>query len=153
MAYGRYKNMQAYVAIGVILTVDPDTGHITLEQGFIAADSGHIVNPDGLSAQLEGSFIQAASWTLCEEVIFNSQGVTSTDWETYPILRATQIPHLHVDLIRRDGYPVMGAGEAAMCPVPAALANAIRDAVGVRLYDIPFTPDRVRQALAVAGKS
>ncbi len=150
MAYGRYKNLQAYVAIGVILTVDPDSGLVTLEQGFIAADAGHIVNPDGLSAQLEGSFIQAASWTLCEEVVFNDKGVTSTDWETYPILRATQVPPIHVDLIRRDGYPVMGAGEAAMCPVPAALANAIRDAVGVRLYTIPFTPARVRQALSAS---
>ncbi len=153
MAYGRYKDLQSYVAIGVILTVDPDTGHITLEQGFIASDSGHIVNPDGLSAQLEGSFIQAASWTLREEVLFDTKGVTSTDWETYPILRATEVPPIHVDLIRRDGYPVMGAGEAAMCPVPAALANAIRDAVGVRLYDIPFTPERVQQALSVSDRS
>ncbi len=148
LAYGRYKHLQAYVAVGVILTVDPVCGHIHLEQAFIAADAGHIVNPDGLSAQLEGSFMQAASWTLWEEVCFDERGVTSTDWDTYPILRATQVPPIHVDLIRRDGYPVMGAGEAAICPVPAALANAIRDAIGVRLYDIPFTPDRVVRALS-----
>lgn len=153
MAYVRYKNRQTYAAIGVVLTVDPETGTVHLDQGFIAADSGHIVNPDGLSAQLEGSFVQAASWTLCEQVVFNRQGVTSVDWETYPILRAAQTPRIRTFLLRRDGAPVMGAGEAAQCPVPAAIANAICDAIGVRLYEIPFTPARIRAILAAHPKT
>ena len=148
VAYSRYKDQQSYVAIGVILNVDPETGTVRLEEGHIASDSGQIVNPDGLSAQLEGAFIQSASWTLHEEVKFSTRGVTSTDWEAYPILRATQTPRLHTYLVRRDGHPAMGAGEAAQCPVPAAIANAIHDAVGIRLRTIPFTPNRIRRALA-----
>lgn len=138
MAYGRYKDQQAYAAIGVIVRVARDTGRVDLERAFIAADAGQIVNPDGLSAQLEGSFLQAASWALHEQVAFNAQGVTSTDWEAYPALRATQVPSLQTFLMRRTGQPVMGAGEAGQCPTPAAVANAIYDATGIRLYAMPF---------------
>ncbi len=148
MAYARYKDRQTYAAVGVTLSVEAKTGAVHLQEACIVADAGQIVNPDGLSAQLEGGLIQAASWTLHEEVTFNRQGVTSTDWDTYPILRLPAAPSVRVYLIRRAGYPVMGAGEAAMCPVPAAIANAICAATGVRLRAMPFRPARIRQALA-----
>ncbi len=152
IAYARYKDQQTYAAVGVTLSVDTATGAVHLQEAFIAADAGQIVNPDGLSAQLEGGLLQAASWTLHEEVTFNRQGVTSVDWDTYPIMRLPEAPQIHVCLIRREGYPVMGAGEAAMCPVPAAIANAIHAATGVRLREMPFRPERVRQALAEAAQ-
>ncbi len=133
--------------MGVVLNVDVTTGEIHLLTAFIAADSGQIVNPDGLSAQLEGGLIQAASWTLYEEVAFNHQGVTSIDWDSYPIMRMPAAPQIETYLIRREGFPVMGAGEAAMCPVPAAIANAIYNACGVRLREMPFRPQRVLKAL------
>lgn len=152
MAYGRYKDQQAYAAIGVIVRVARDTGRVDLERAFIAADAGQIVNPDGLSAQLEGSFLQAASWALYEQVAFNAQGVTSTDWDAYPALRATQVPSVQTFLMRRTGQPVMGAGEAGQCPTPAAIANAIYDATGVRLYAMPFAR-RLPRALPTATAS
>ncbi len=151
IAYARYKDQQTYAAVGVTLAVEARTGEVHLQEAFITADAGQIVNPDGLSAQLEGGLIQAASWTLHEEVAFNRQGVTSIDWDTYPIMRLPAAPQIHTCLIRRAGYPVMGAGEAAMCPVPAAIANAIYTAVGVRLREIPFRPERVRAALAASA--
>jgi CO/xanthine dehydrogenase Mo-binding subunit len=131
----------------VDLWVDRDGGHIRLERAFVAADVGQIVNPDGLSNQLEGAFTQAASWTLEEQVTFGHQGVTSVDWDTYPILRFPDAPRIETVLLNRSGQPYLGVGEGAQGPVPAAIANAVHDAAGIRLRRIPFTPQRVRAAL------
>jgi nicotinate dehydrogenase subunit B len=144
IAFAQYKNRQCYTAIVVDLKVDRLNGEIELERVVIAADAGQIVSPDGLSNQLEGSFLQAASWTLYEQVNFDQQGITSRDWDTYPILRFPQAPKIETVLLNRPGLPFLGSGEAAQGPTPAAIANAVFDAVGVRLREIPFTPDRVR---------
>ena len=113
----------------------------------IAADAGQVVNPDGLANQLEGGFVQAASWTLYEEVKFDRRRITSVDWETYPILPFSAAPRIETVIINRPGLPFLGAGEAAQNPAPAAIANAVGDAVGLRLRDIPFTPDKVLAGL------
>lgn len=130
IGYARYKGDKSLVAVGVDLTVDRVTGAIALDEAHIVADTGQVINPDGLSAQLEGAFVQAASQTLLEEVKFTRQGVSSADWETYPILRTVQVPTIHTHLIRRDGFPVLGAGEAAIGPVPPAIGNALAQAKG-----------------------
>lgn len=147
MAFAQYKNRQCYTAIVVDLNVDRSSGQINLDRVVIAADAGQIVNPNGLSNQLEGSFIQAASWTLNEQVNFDQSGITSRDWDSYPILRFPQAPKIETVLLNRPGLPFLGTGEAAQGPTPAAIANAVYDAVGVRLREIPFTPERVRAAL------
>jgi nicotinate dehydrogenase subunit B len=144
MAFAQYKNRQCYTAIVVDLKVYRLNGEIELERVVIAADAGQIVSPDGLSNQLEGSFLQAASWTLYEQVNFDQQGITSRDWDTDPLLRLPQAPKIETVLLNRPGLPFLGSGEAAQGPTPAAIANAVFDAVGVRLREIPFTPDRVR---------
>jgi len=105
------------------------------------------VSADGLSNQLEGSFTQSASWTLYEQVNYDQQGITSRDWDTYPILFFPQAPKIETVLLNRPGLPFLGAGEAAQGSAPAAIANAIFDAVGIRLRIIPFTPERVKAAL------
>ncbi len=140
IGYARYKGDKTLVAIGVDLTVDSATGAITLDEAHIVADTGQVINPDGLSAQLEGAFVQAASQTLLEEVKFTRQGVSSADWETYPILRTVQIPTIHTHLIRRDGFPVLGAGEAAIGPVPAAIGNALARTRGKHPTLLPLQP-------------
>jgi CO/xanthine dehydrogenase Mo-binding subunit len=147
IAFAQYKNRQSYAAVAVELEVDRGSGQINLERVIIAADAGQIVSADGLSNQLEGSFNQAASWTLNEQVIFDQQGITSRDWDTYPILNFTQAPKIETVLINRPGMPFFGAGEAAQGPTPAAIANAIFDAIGIRLREIPFSTDHVRGAL------
>jgi CO/xanthine dehydrogenase Mo-binding subunit len=119
----------------------------------IAADAGQIVNPDGLSNQLEGGFVQAASMTLTEEVEFDRNGITSDDWESYPILRFTDAPIIETILLDRPNLPFLGVGEGTFGPTPAAIANAIFDAAGIRMRTIPFRPDRVINALRMRGKS
>jgi nicotinate dehydrogenase subunit B len=147
IAFAQYKNRQCYAAVVVQLAVDRNSGAIQLEKATIAADAGQIINPDGLSNQLEGGFLQAASWTLFEQVHYNSAGITSVDWDTYPILRFSQAPVIETILLNRRDMPVLGSGEATQNPTPAAIANAVYAAVGVRLRAIPFTPERVKALL------
>ena len=147
-AFAQYKNRQVYMAAVVDLTVDRASGQVRLERAVISADAGQIVNPEGLSSQVEGAFTQSASWTLKEEVTFDRHGVTSTDWNSYPILRFREAPEIQVVLLDRPGSPIVGVGEGAMGPAPAAIANAIYDAAGVRMRVTPFTPERVKAALA-----
>jgi CO/xanthine dehydrogenase Mo-binding subunit/aerobic-type carbon monoxide dehydrogenase small subunit (CoxS/CutS family) len=148
IAFAQYKNLQCYAAIAVEVTVDRASGQITIPRAVIAADAGQVVNPDGLSNQLEGGFVQALSWTLLEAVGFDQTGVTSRDWESYPILRFTAAPVIETVLLNRPDLPFLGSGEASQNPTPAAVANAVFDAIGVRLRQIPFTPERVQAAMA-----
>jgi len=148
LAVSRYKNKQCYTAVLVILRVDRESGRIVLERAVLGADVGEIVHPEGVTSQVEGAFVQAASWTLKEEVRFDPQGITCEDWHGYPILRFPEAPLIETVLIHRPGSPFLGVGEGAMGPAPAAIANAVFQAVGIRLRRIPFTPDRVKEALA-----
>jgi nicotinate dehydrogenase subunit B len=148
LAFAQYKNRQCYIAVAVELSVDRASGRIRLERAVIAADAGQVVNPDGLSSQLEGGFLQGASWTLKEQVGFDRLGVTSTDWYSYPVLRLPEAPAIEIVLLNRPGKPYLGSGEASPMPTGAAIANAVFDAAGIRLRQVPFTPARVRTALA-----
>jgi CO/xanthine dehydrogenase Mo-binding subunit/aerobic-type carbon monoxide dehydrogenase small subunit (CoxS/CutS family) len=147
VAFARYKNNACYAAVILDVSVDRETGAIRLHRAVISADAGQIVNPDGLSSQLEGGFTQAASWTLMEQVTFDSHGITSVDWDSYPILRFPDIPAIETALINRPGEPYLGSGEATQGPTPAAIANAVYDAIGVRLRTIPFLPERVLEGM------
>jgi nicotinate dehydrogenase subunit B len=151
IAFAQYKNRQAYVAVVIDLSVDRESGEIHLHRAVIAADAGQIVHPEGLRSQLEGACLQSASWTLFEEVGYGPDGMTSTDWRSYPIMRFPDAPRVEVVLLNRPGYPFLGVGEGAQGPSPAAIANAVFDAAGVRLRRIPFTPERVKAALRGAG--
>jgi CO/xanthine dehydrogenase Mo-binding subunit len=152
IAYMRYKQMENYVAIAMEVAVNPSTGHIQVRRVTCAHDCGTVVNPDGLRNQIEGCIVQTLSRALHEEVTFDRSRVTSIDWASYPILRFPEAPSVEVILIDRPEQPLVGAGEAATAPVAAALANAVFDATGVRLRTVPFTPARVKAALA-AGRT
>ncbi len=147
MAFARYKNRQCYIAVVVDLTVYRTSGHIRLERAVVSADVGQIVNPNGVSSQLEGVFTQSASWTLKERVAFDPHGIISSDWYSYPILGFSDAPPIETVLINRPGEPYLGLGEGAQGPTSAAIANGVFDAVGIRLRRIPFTPERVKEAL------
>ncbi len=148
----KYKNRASYVAVIIDLSVNRSGGQIYLEKAVVACDAGQIVNPDGVSNQLEGAFLQSASWTLKEQVCFDQQGIISLDWHSYPILRFRDAPKIDIVLINRPGQPYMGVGEGAMGPIPAAIANAVFDAVGIRLRQVPFTPERVKEAMDALNK-
>ncbi|MCP4755608.1 MAG: molybdopterin-dependent oxidoreductase [Proteobacteria bacterium] len=146
VALSRYKNLQCYTAAFVVVQVDKAEGRIRLERAVLAADVGQIVNPEAVSSQLEGAFVQSASWTLKEQVAFDTQGVTSVDWRSYPIARFPDAPTIETVLVDRPGSPYLGLGEGVMGPAPAAIANAVFRAAGIRLRRIPFTPERVKAA-------
>lgn len=139
IAFARYKNTGAYCAVVAEVQADKDIRVLSLT---IAVDVGYAVNPDGVRNQIEGGATQATSWTLKEQVRFG----TSVDWETYPILRFTEAPEIHVELIDSTA-PSVGAGEAAQGPTAAAIANAVTDAIGVRVRDLPLTPEAVVAAI------
>ena len=149
-AFARYKNFAGYAALALEVEVARDTGRIQILRAVAAVDSGEAVNPDGIRNQIEGGIVQALSWTLFESVTLDATRITSVDWAGYPILRFSSVPaFMEVHVISRPGQPFLGTGESAQGPAGAALANAVADATGARLREIPFTPQRVRAAVGV----
>lgn len=147
-AFARYKNLAAYCAVAMEVQVDRETGRVRMVRATSAADAGEIVNPDGIRNQVEGGILQAASWALYEGVTFDRTRVTSVDWSTYPILRFDALPaQLDVHLIPRPGTPFLGAGECGQGPGGAAVSNAIANAIGHRLYDLPFSRERIKSVI------
>ena len=147
-AYARYKTLAAYFAVAMEVEVDRETGHVRVVRVVGAIDSGEAVNPDGIRNQTEGGILQSISWTLYEAVGFDRTRVTSRDWSSYPILRFGDVPErVDVHVIDRPGTPFLGTGEAAQGPTAAALANAIADATGARIRDLPLTRARIKAAL------
>ena len=145
IGFARYKNLAAYIAVIAEVQVSEE---VRVTRMWAAVDVGQAINPDGVINQIEGGIIQSASWTLKERVDFDRQGVTTRNWTDYPILTFTEVPEVEVALINRPQAPPVGAGEGTQGPVSAAIANAIHNALGVRLRDMPFTRDRVVAALS-----
>lgn len=144
MGYARYKSTGAYCA--VIAEVEAGR-EIRVRRLAIAVDVGEVINPDGLANQIEGGAIQATSWTLKEAVRFDRSRITSTQWDAYPILRFSEVPAVEVVVCNQPSERPMGAGEASQGPTAAAIANAVFDAIGVRVRDLPLTPDRIVAAM------
>jgi nicotinate dehydrogenase subunit B len=150
IAFARYKNLAAYAAIACEVEVERETGRVRLARAVAAVDSGEAVNPDGIRNQIEGGIIQSLSWTLYEAVTFSDTRITSVDWGSYPILRFPNLPDsVEVHVINRPGQPFLGTGEAAQGPAAAAIANAVADATGARMRELPLTARRVKQAIAI----
>lgn len=147
IAFARYESKNAYVAVVAEVTVDRGSGAVCVMRVVVAHDCGLIINPDGLTNQIEGNVIQGISRALKEEVTFDQTEVTSLNWATCPILTFSKIPAIEVALINRPDEPPWGAGEPAICPVAATIGNDIFDATGARLRTVPFTADRVLAAL------
>jgi len=147
IAFAKYKNLSVYVAVVAEVEVDRASGVVRVPRAYAVADAGQIINPDGLSNQIEGGIIQSTSWTLHEQVRFDRESITARDWVSYPILTMPEVPHVTVDLIDRPSEKSLGVGEGSQGPAVAAIANAFANATGKRIREIPFTPDRVKAAL------
>lgn len=145
LGYARYKNTAAWCAVLIELEIKDEPSVIRV---FAALDAGEIINPDGAKNQTEGGILQAISWTLKEQVRFEADHVATTSWIDYPILRFDEVPEVSVSLIERPSEPPLGCAEAAQGPTAAAVANAMRDALGVRLNDLPLNRDAIIRALA-----
>jgi nicotinate dehydrogenase subunit B len=148
IGFAKYKNLACYVAVVAEVEVDRASGTVRVPRTWAAVDSGLIINPDGLSSQIEGGIVQSVSWTLKEQVRFDKGGILSRDWASYPILTMPEVPKVEVELINRPGERPLGAGEGSQGPAVAAVANAFANATGKRIRDLPLDPTRVKAALA-----
>jgi CO/xanthine dehydrogenase Mo-binding subunit len=144
IGFAKYKNLGAYCAVVAAVEV---THEVSVKRLTVAVDVGLVINPDGVTNQIEGGAIQSTSWTLKEQVRLGERGITSLGWEDYPILKFSEVPAVEVELIDRPELPPVGAGEAAQGPTAAAIANAVENALGVRVRDLPLTPERVMSAI------
>jgi hypothetical protein len=142
-AYARYKNTGAWCAVAVRILAGTS---VRVTDISIAADVGLVINPDGVKSQLEGGAIQSCSWTLKEELKFSHEAITTRTWEDYPILMFSEVPAVTVSLIPQPNEPSVGAGEATQGPTAAAIGNAVFDALGVRIRQLPITMERILAA-------
>jgi len=144
LAYARYKGTSGYCA--AVARVEAETD-VRVTDVWLAVDVGRVINPDGVINQVEGGAVQSASWALRERVRFDRTRITSVNWDTYPILRFTEVPQVHVAIVPAPGQPETGAGEVAQGPVAGAIGNAVANAVGVRVRDLPLTREQVARAI------
>lgn len=147
IAVARYKDSKAYVGLVAEVTVDPESGSLAVTRFTLAADAGLVINESGLRNQLEGGLLQGLSRTLHEGLTLGRQGVVERDWTTYPVLRFHDVPEIDVVLIRGAGTRPLGAGESSTPAVAPAVANAVDDALGIRLRALPFGPDALERRL------
>jgi CO/xanthine dehydrogenase Mo-binding subunit len=144
LGFAQYKNRAAYAAVVVEVEVDES---VRLLRAWCAADAGLVVNPDALINQLEGGIIQSASWVLKEQVRFDNDAAGPIDWESYPVLRFSEVPEIDVELVDADTDVPLGAGEATAGPTAAAIGNAVSRALGIRIRDLPLTRERIMAKL------
>ena len=144
IGFAQYKNRAAYAAVIVELEVDES---VRLLRAWCAADAGLVINPDAVINQLEGGIIQSASWVLKEQVRFDHASGGPIDWETYPVLRFSEVPETEIELVEADTDVPLGVGEATAGPTAAAIGNAVARALGVRIRDLPLTRERIMTTL------
>jgi len=145
IGFARYKNQAAYAAVVARVAVEEE---IRVLHVWCAADAGLLINPDGAINQLEGNIVQAVSWALKEQVRLEGAGISSRDWDSYPVLRFTDVPEVTVEMVNpKADLPALGVGEAGGGPTVAAIGNAVAHALGARLRDLPLTRERVMAAL------
>ncbi|MBI1773749.1 MAG: xanthine dehydrogenase family protein molybdopterin-binding subunit [Proteobacteria bacterium] len=144
IGFARYKNRSAYAAVIAQVEVDES---VRLQRIWCAADAGLAINPDGIMNQLEGGILQAASWTLKEQVRLDEGGIASISWASYPILRFSEVPELVIDLVEASEHPALGVGECTVGPTAAAIGNAVAHALGTRIRDMPLSRERIMAAL------
>jgi nicotinate dehydrogenase subunit B len=140
----RYSGVAGYCAAVAEVQADTD---VRVRRLWLAVDVGRVINPDGVINQVEGGAVQSTSWTLAEQVRFDRYQITSASWDSYPILRFTQTPEVTVRVMDAPGEAEVGAGEVAQGPVAGAIGNAVADAVGVRVRDLPLTRERIARAI------
>jgi isoquinoline 1-oxidoreductase len=142
-----------YVALMAEVKVDAATGSVKVVRIACAQDMGVVINPDGAKMQMEGCIMMGLGYTLTEEVRFRGGQILTRNFDTYELPRFSGMPELDTVLVKNDELTPQGGGEPALVPVGAVVANAVCDATGARLFRMPMTPERVKEALAVSRKA
>jgi CO/xanthine dehydrogenase Mo-binding subunit len=145
LGYARYKGTAGYCAVMLRVEVD---GNVRVTHAYSVCDVGEAVSPDGVKNQIEGGIIQSISWTLKEAVPVDGLTTTVESWLDYPILKFSEIPRLSVTVIDRPGETPLGAGEISQGPAGAAVSNAVRAALGVRIRRLPLTREAIIGAVS-----
>src|SRR5262252_3381449 len=143
LGYARYKGLAGYCAAVAEVEAESD---VRVRRLLLAVDVGTVINPDGVINQVEGGAVQSTSWATRERVTFDRARITSVNWDTYPVLRFTEVPGVAVRIVP-SAEPSTGSGEVAQGPVAAAIGNALADATGVRVRDLPLTREQVIRAI------
>jgi nicotinate dehydrogenase subunit B len=138
---------ETYVAEIAEVTVDKGSGQVKVERIVCAQDMGIVINPEGASMQMEGCVMMGLGYTLSEDISFKGGQILTTNFDTYELPRFSWMPQIETILVKNDDLPPKGGGEPPIVPIGAAVANAIFDATGARLYQFPMTPERVKEAL------
>jgi CO/xanthine dehydrogenase Mo-binding subunit len=144
LAWSRYKNRAAYAAVAVELDVDKE---VRLRRVWCAVDAGLVINPDGAKNQVEGGIVHAASMTLKERVLIEGDGIVSLDWDSYPILKFSEVPEIDTVIMHNPDMPTLGMGECTFGPTAAAIGNAVAHALGVRVRDMPLNRESIEAVL------
>ncbi len=145
IGYARYKGTAGYCAAVAQVEAVSD---VRVRKVWLAVDVGRVINPDGVINQVEGGTVQSASWATRERVRFDRSRITSVNWDSYPVLRFSEVPAVAVRLVDAPDEPETGAGELAQGPVAGAIGNALAAAVGVRVRDLPITREQVMRAIS-----
>jgi len=140
----------AYVATMAQVEVDQDSGKVRVKRIVCAQDMGLAINPEGAKIQMEGGLTMGLGYTLTEEVRFNGGQILDRNFDTYEIPRFSWLPKIETVLIENSGIPPAGGGEPPIVCMGGVIANAIFDATGARLFELPMTPERMKKALAEA---
>lgn len=149
--HGKFPGVAAAQAAWLVeVGVNRRTGEVSLSKILVGQDSGLMINPDGVRHQIHGNVVQSISRTLGEQISFDAIAVADKEWGSYPLARFEDLPAIRTLLMERPEEPPLGVGESASVPSAAAIANAIFDATGVRMRSLPFTPEKVKAALAEA---
>ena len=146
IGFARYKNSAAFCAVGVEISISDDL-EIKLVNAWITVDAGEIAFEEGIKAQVEGGFIQAASWSLYEQVKFDTKEIISKDWDSYKIIDFKNIPKIKTNVIDKKGFPYLGVGEVVAGPTGGAISNALQIALGQRITTMPFTKEIIMKEL------
>jgi nicotinate dehydrogenase subunit B len=137
-----------YAALAAEVSVDRETGTVTVERVVGAQDMGIVVNPDGARMQMEGCITMGLGYALSEELRFDGGRMLDSNFDTYEIPRFSWLPRIETVLVKNDELDPQGGGEPAIVPMGAAIANAVFDATGERITRLPLAPERLRPALA-----
>ncbi|OGP88202.1 MAG: hypothetical protein A2156_03860 [Deltaproteobacteria bacterium RBG_16_48_10] len=141
-----------YVATMAEVEVDQESGRVRVKRIVCAQDMGLVINPEGAKIQMEGSLMMGLGYTLTEEVHFKGGQILDRNFDTYDIPRFSWLPEIEAVLMESPGTPPLGGGEPPIVCMGGVIANAIFDAIGVRLFELPMTPERTKKGLAGAKK-
>jgi nicotinate dehydrogenase subunit B len=148
LGFARFKNTGSYCAVVASVSVEET---VKVHKLWAAMDVGLVVNPPSVVSQIEGGMLQAASWVLKEAVPTDGSRLAAESWKDYPILTFTETPEINVEIIAGPEFPPTGVGEVSLGPTAGAIANAVANALGLRVRDLPLTRERLMKAAFEAG--